>query len=1124
MEVQKRHLLAAMRKGMRFDGERFTSDRKGLLPFSPPVLQASFEAASSLAQQTDNIISPKRLEDMADIAREQLGQNTNVMPLLRPSVLMAALSEAIANIETEYGSTRNSAPLALRAGLQISGVRIAEPRGSSLYAPVRLSNVRLPFSLRLIGCAIEAPLALSNCEVVTLDLSGSAMVGLDATFLKATGSVRLRRSYIASPADFGGAQIHGYFDATDSILKPFGKYPPTQSFDGDRGMLNLSQATIDNEVRLDRATIWGGLSIRALTTGRSIFLSEAVILSPMAVVEALAAYKICRDPSLKRVSEGSDWTWTIDELTTMPDSPKPELYVEGRQRWARTAAQYGTKAFTDRSCDGWKTTPLWCLLTDDVRSRTSAVRGEGCTINGNMFATALTCHGRIRLKYATISGGAHLESARLRSVESMRRFFDDLSRHYNLKIDHNAIARPDNSTLFDIAAFRLETYRGTVSVAEFERDSVAVRSDYFCLDIRDATFGGSVRIGTDKLSRETCRALLDGVVAATRAKIAGDFLFKNVDFRWSIRVSAESVEMVSSRPAAPQSYRERIAAALEASNKAHREEIRRGARCSLKLDDATIGGSLELDGSTGLCGLDGEGSGIEGTLSLFADIKRTGPPGAYEISQAANDCTGRMNLTRIEIGGDCRLIFDRGCGPSLQLQGATIAGELIIAAPPESNNSVTLAPDKFDERVAKDRDDWIEAEIAAAAFNSTKGESWRDYVEGRRELPGINLRNAHATVFGHLPAAWPHSGRLELAGFHYARSDGIGPLVPHPDKIDPQDESRLARFALALIILLSALGVVFAYYTSVAQYGALGSDSDASALWLAGTLMLAAIHTCLPVALPPYRQQSLPMAIPYLNLQRLERNRYRSSESGRSWLQRRFEFLLRHWMELTSMGPEEWNGPFKRRGNVYHPLETYVTAARALREGGRALSASLVEERRLRVRTGQLSWRVHLVAKASFSLVDAAAKYGFSYVRLFYASIGLVMITALVANSAVANGELVPGKVAQRFRVTKDLSSRKDAAVITDSPNKACLTQRPKSSEDCESFPSISYALDVIVPGVNMGEMENWQFKEGAATQSLKFRFRDAMLILHLLGLGLFGLFLLGLTSWLTTLIARNDE
>ena len=52
----------------------------------------------------------------------------------------------------------------------------------------------------------------------------------------------LRRSYLPAPADFGGARIHGYFDASDAIFMPFGTCPASQGFDGDRGMLNLSES------------------------------------------------------------------------------------------------------------------------------------------------------------------------------------------------------------------------------------------------------------------------------------------------------------------------------------------------------------------------------------------------------------------------------------------------------------------------------------------------------------------------------------------------------------------------------------------------------------------------------------------------------------------------------------------------------------------------------------------------------------------------------------------------------------------------------------------------------------------------------------------------------------------
>lgn len=1111
---------------MRLDGKRFLKGGDGLLPFSPPVLQASFDvAAQGSISEASDFISPNTLESLSDTARTTLGTNSDVMPTLTSRELLAALSQAIYEIHRDDLSTRDHDFLALRAGLQISGVRIISSDGTTGLTPIRLSNVRLPFSLRLIGCAIEAPLALNNCDLVTLDLSGSAMVGLDATFLKASGSVRLRRSYIIAPADFGGARIHGYFDAADAVMKPLGKCPPAQSFDSDRGMLNLSQATIDNEIRLDRATIWGGLAMRGLTTRRSIFLDEAIILSPLAVLEAMAV-RLIKTTGRYPYGKHIHWTRRLGRLADVPSLPKPENYVEKRVGRAREAAAFGLDDLIDSRSPGWKKTALWGLLTDNVRARTSAIRADGCQVAGNFLGTALTCHGRLRLKYANISGTLRLEGSRLRSVEAIRRLFDDISNDFALGIKKESTADPTGDKLTEVAAFRVESYRKTVSETEFDRDTLAVRSDFFFLDIRESTIEGTVRIGGNDVISDVYRTRVDGVLGATRATVGGDFTLKKVDFSLSMRISGPPSNNATT----------------------HDDLVRTGKRFSVELRDAKIAGSLEFDGSTGLHGINAESTEIANDFALFTELKSANTSKGVEIVGVAKDCVGRVKLIGSQIGGDCRLIFDKGNGPGLQLQGATVGGVLNIAAVPIEGSVIHLDPAIFDEDARLSEDNWNDAEQAAAAKDAGLPTRWQEHIDRLNKLPAINLRNARAAVFAHMPAAWPKLGKLELAGFHYARTDDIGPLVPHPYKTE-----RKRKWSWQILRASPLFLVAFALCVSRDIDGPwltpLRQDTNASSHWLAILMVIAGIHGALPFLWPPYRAQSEPMAIPYLKLQRLERNRFRSGESIRSIFELLIPDLGRIWMEATCLGPQTWAKKREPRGNVAHSLETYVMAARALRESGRMLSGNLVERRRLQVRTGQLSWRLHFVTKASFTLVDWLTQYGFSYVKLAYTSATLVLIAAMIAVEAVAAGALVPDRTGEAYRMTMP-SKPGEIVAIEDHNKKPCLRidrssqesqdkskNRPRRSiTECEPFPSISYGLDVVVPGIDLAEVGRWKFDEhNRVTRKPDaqkappplfgvFRYQDVFVVLHLLGLGLFGLFLLGITSWVTTLLSRFDD
>ncbi|WP_133064307.1 hypothetical protein [Sandarakinorhabdus cyanobacteriorum] len=191
MEIRAADLLRAMQDGMRLQGD--DTGAFSFLPFALPILQARFDSgeADNAGAPATTALDPAKFEHFADRAhRAFLGEPGIIMPHVRVETLLEAIGMACDRLAAEPGG--RGAPdaatrLNMQSGLQLVGVRIcASPAVADLLqaspGALRLSNARLPFSLRLIGCVIETPLALSNCQLVTLDLSGSALRGLDATF------------------------------------------------------------------------------------------------------------------------------------------------------------------------------------------------------------------------------------------------------------------------------------------------------------------------------------------------------------------------------------------------------------------------------------------------------------------------------------------------------------------------------------------------------------------------------------------------------------------------------------------------------------------------------------------------------------------------------------------------------------------------------------------------------------------------------------------------------------------------------------------------------------------------------------------------------------------------------
>lgn len=396
-EIKKAHLLAAIRSGRRLDGERFAkscgtmrSKDRWLLPFQAPYQHASFDA-SDLPEQPGGI-SVSRFEKKANAARRRAALNQASIdpdwPTLKSSVLIDALAEATRELSDPDAAAHT--PLFdfnIMSGLQIYGVEIV-PDVAFRNGSLNLVNVSFPFSVRLICCVLRVPVALSNVQLVTLDLSGSALLGLDAKFLHARGSVRMRRSFSLGPVDFAGAEIHGYFDACDLLILPFGQTPADQAVDGDSGMLSLNQASIDNEVRLNRAEIWGGLSMRGLRTKRSIHINESRIFSPLATLERLF---------LDQMAPMEDWK------EIKPGGAKSTGY-EGGLRWHRFINRVAFLKYAPGH-EAISTRAINLFLCENLRVRTSAVRADAMTVDGSIFAKDMKCRGRFRMKYARISGG-----------------------------------------------------------------------------------------------------------------------------------------------------------------------------------------------------------------------------------------------------------------------------------------------------------------------------------------------------------------------------------------------------------------------------------------------------------------------------------------------------------------------------------------------------------------------------------------------------------------------------------------------------------------------------------------------------------------------------------------------
>ena len=364
--------------------------------------------------------------------------NISAFPVVDPEDILEALAwvaDELGPDQGRAGSAATAEQLAMRGGLQLIGCRIAQTRPKRGEDGLRLVNARQPVSLRLIGCVIECPVLLAHCELVSLDLSGSALNALDATGLKASGSVHLRRTVVRTPVSFAGARIAGSLNASDAVFAPFAMVIRQTPIEPDHGMLNLSKATIENEVRLDQARIWGGLSLRGTTIGRSLFLNRAMLISPIGLIEkrlfdllTAAGVPFADDDVGGQIARGDAALAERLHSPTRPsraiESPPAALWGESAC-WGRISDALKAAEVLQGETGRWRFLTTRTLNKLRARALVSAVRADGLKVKGSVFARAVTCNGLFRMKYAEIDGGLRFEGARFRSAASILRTLVD---------------------------------------------------------------------------------------------------------------------------------------------------------------------------------------------------------------------------------------------------------------------------------------------------------------------------------------------------------------------------------------------------------------------------------------------------------------------------------------------------------------------------------------------------------------------------------------------------------------------------------------------------------------------------------------------------------------------------
>lgn len=1127
VEAMYERLLTAIRVNKRLDFSdgvlKGTPTSRGkLLPPLGPVLTAAFQEFPKSAQGDGEALITRNVETLSLAARHALmgGRNeadpgapiwmrncASGFAEVKASDICRALSVAARDLES--GDFRDAGGIGNVAGSGRHGLQIV---GARIVGNLDLINLRLPFALRLVGCFIDGPLRLSHANVVTLDLSGSAVRGVFATFLRCR-SVRMRRVFSSSVVDFGGAKIDGVFDASDSVMVPLDEPPAGEAFVGDRGVFNCSLAEISNEMRLSRSRIYGGVSMMGTMVDKSLFMTDAVLRSPVATLETLA-YAIHKgsngtnveiasklEPSVRAHGEADDNLAAMLHVSELKESENCRRANRGLGRCkvccdqVCKAVEYGyrvaieslvrhpgllrsqTRGTRVRSRNA-QSTMLRRILNEYQDARISAWRAQGAKINGSIQASGLRAGGGLRLKYLTVHGGLQLEGARLRSPLAVRAGLDSMISsldHRNQSwfrrvLDENPRIASDRVHGLGIEGFERSGRWGQ------QASSVG---HLYAIDLRYAQIHGDVRLGLND-RRNSVRQEMEKLsslpwAAGDEAVKADAELRRNLELQIS-RCVADGLDTANldSASGIVHEHRSRVIGGLHVGS-AHvdgeldltgiianpitarpgvESPVPRLPENFLDFSYSTIKRGVDLTASIGVVGVCGQYSVLSGPLRFCRMEERVEQP----PTRRALLLGGKVVLVGAKIDGDALFLFDATSGPSLRLKRSAIGGRLYIVP---RNGDLSSEVIKFDEfqRLPTGNED-------------------RD--------PDIDLRNVTAPVFMHVQKAWPKKGLLQVEGFDYLRARRKGPLSPaeRPEistgrlvwkkPLFDRNERRWL-WALAAVLVAIALASIHAsFHWLIVDFANVASVLGWWNLALgAAWCFVVAAAEFLEKKTIPRPHDAKPRGIAWLMLQRRRPNPHRN-------------------------------------GADMFPLQPFLQAARVLSAAGQYEAAQRIELERLRERARIWSFRHNPGLKLSLAAADAFFKYGFAPMRAMGIGVFAVLLSAMMFNSADVCAQMQPtsdnliasaygsngwGNVDVTARSIEFEAVKKCLPELTGSPsvdgNTPALRIFSRAiQERCHTpgifgfgetavppypkFVSLIYSLDVLVPILDLGQEQYW--------------------------------------------------
>jgi hypothetical protein len=1018
--------------------------------------------------------------------------------------------------------------------------------GAAIEGDIDLTNLNLPFSIRLIGCSIDGAVRVGRTNLVTLDLSGSVLRGVFGSFVETKGSVRLRRLMSTSVIDFGGAKVSDVFDASDAVVFPLDDPPPFEAFVGDRGIFNLSLSKLSNEARFMRARIYGGLTLKGASIERSLFLDDAVLRAPLAFLERIGA----------DVAEKTHQAVVDDlPLIVLTSWRAEERIARELHRREDCQTRRAIETLTDfpmarelglRDAAGCRLFPR--LLMESPRARGTCLRGDGLDVTGSIFARSVRSSGRMRCNYIRVGGTVHLDGVRMRSSQDIavgiQRTLDAFKKHCaqtarqstwdgyvafaerQLAIRERDIRNPDapeSDKDVDLEAGEFAPPRRSTLKRERAAD------ENFALRMRGCEIRGNVDLKPDNRAamwHDRDEDLGNRVSRILKASCRCVEFNKHTCGEIDEKCVCAWRETNNGRPQRPNRREQReVECYCGALNDTWEQRKKKKwahvhnayVNGQLVLEGALIHGDLNLTGI--LANLHGaqkydptrayekrgaflriERAVIHGSLDFNDSIGVRGLEAQHvhigarlrfarhsvrigDVDEAALLVSGKLQLSDARIGGDATFLFDKNEGPSLLLARARIDGRL------------TILPAKQPPVQPTHR--YKRRKLENATIKSM--------VQG---VPEIDLRSARAVEIGHMEAAWPRQDYLRLEGFTYDQASVHGPLSPRwrgPTEAPYEDDSPSSAMEqpvnpppknrmdgiwnepLWFWLVASAIGVTV-LVTIAAMRGWLDAINSVAGLSNVSILLAGAAFWIARAAVARYsnpkRYEAEPRAIYWLGLQRAS----------------------------TSV--------YQVRGLTI-PLQPYVQAGKVLRAAGLILSANLLEVDRLSRRNEQLSWRNNWPAKILLSVANSSTKYGFDPLRTIVIAVVIGAFAACIFHAADRGGFIRPTDGDMIALVDREGDLFK--GMVCDAAPIGCAARAPPQYP---TFSSTLFAFDVMTPGLDIGQEQYWRSSavsvEGSGRRSWLFAVSAS--ILKIIGWLLTTAIAISLLTRVEAMIARHEE